>query len=237
MYLRFRWLPAFCSALAVLGSVSPAPAQECVGLPSGRGLLSVGFEGTDGATGRGLAFAYQTPSAAVLLEHRSLDDISLADERTTSGVQASVKVPVVRFPVCVTAGAQITAYDNSFHESTSWSGTDPGYRVERHRIGGPYRALRVPVGVSVGREFRIGDRLSLVPFVQPAVVFDRESYRPEGGPRETRSDWGWGASGGVTAAFEWLVLRSAVTHAATHEYALSSQHNWPVVSLHAGVRF
>lgn len=236
MYLRPCLFAALCSATALLAAVHSAAAQECVGLPSGRGLLSVGFEGTDGATGHGASFAYQTRGAAVLLERRSLDDISLADNRITSGVQASVRIPTVALPLCVAAGAQWTAYDNSFHESTS-VGPDPNYRLERHRIGGQYRARRVPLGVGVGREFRIGEQLALVPFLQPAIVYDRESLEPHNGPRETRSDWGWGISGGVTAAFDWLVLRSVVTHAATNEYALSSQHNWPVVSLHAGVRF
>ena len=234
---RFRLLSAFCSLFALLGLVRPAAAQECVGLPSGRGLLSVGFEGTDGATGHGLSFAYQTPNAAVVLQRRSLDDISLVDDPTTSEIQASVKLPAVGLPVCVAAGAQWLAYDSDWHESTSWTGMEPGYRTERHRIGGPYRRLRIPVGISVGREFRIGEHLSLVPFIHPAVVFDRESYVPETGPEQTRGEWGLGASGGVTAAMGWLVLRSTITHAATHEYALSSQHNFPTVSLHAGVRF
>ena len=232
-----RLLCVVCFALALLGVARPASTQECVGLPSGRGLLSVGFEGTDGATGRGLHFAYRGPSAAVLLQHRSLDGFALVDDLRTTEAQASVKIPALRLPVCVTAGAQWTAYRSDRHESTTWVGTDPHYRTERHRIGGPYRRLRVPVGIAVGREFRVGDRLSVVPFVQPAVVFERELYEPENGQAEKRSTLGLGASGGVTAAFEWLVLRSALTHTATHEYSLSSQHNFPTLSVHAGVRF
>ena len=237
MYQRIRPATALTTVLILAGSSLPALAQDCVGLPAGRGLLSVGFEGTDGATGQGVGFAYQTRGAAVLLEHRSLDDISLADERTTTGMQASVKVPAVRLPICVVAGVQSTSYDDTFHESTSWTGHDPGYRVERHRMGGLYHSLRVPVGVSIGREFQIGERFSVIPFIQPSVVFDTESYRPHSGGEQSRSAWGIGGSGGVTAAFDWFVLRSAISHAATHEYALSMQHNWPVVSLHAGVRF
>lgn len=236
MNLSSRLIPAVCTGLALLGLPVAASAQECSGIPGGRGYLSVGFEGTDGATGQGVGFAYRAPAAAMVLQHRSLNDISLADDRRTSEVQFSTKVPAVRLPVCLVAGAQSTAYDNSFHESTSW-GEDPGYRTERHRMGGAYRSFRVPLGVSAGREFRVSDRLSLIPFVQPLVVLERESLQPATGPLQTRSDWGLGASGGITAALDWVVLRSTVTHASAHEYALSSQHNWPVVSLHAGVRF
>lgn len=230
-------LASACSILAALGAVSPAPAQECVGLPGGQGLLTVGFEATDGATGQGIGFAFQTRRAAVLLQHRSLADVSLSDERNTSAIQGSVEIPDIRLPVCVAVGAEWTAYDNSFYESTTRTPAEPGYRIERYRIGGPYERLRLPVGISVGREYRIGRRLALVPFLQPAVVFDRESYRPAGGARETRSGWGWGASGGVTVAFDWLVLRAGATHVSTRDRTLSSQANDPVVSLHAGVRF
>ena len=237
MILRLRLLRASFLVLALAGWARPALAQECVGLPGGRGMLSVGFEGTDGATGQGLSFAYRTPGAAVLLQHRSLEGFTLVDDLRTSEAQASVRLPAVRLPVCLTAGAQWTAYDNDRRESESWSRADPGHVTLRHRVGGPYRRLRVPVGVSLGREFRIGERLSLVPFVQPAVVFEREAYDPEVAPEQTRSDWGLGASGGVTAAYGWLVVRSTLTHTATHEYALSSQHNFPAFSLQAGVRF
>lgn len=237
MRSQFHLLAVFGSVLALAGAARPAHAQACVGLPGGRGVLSVGFEGTDGATGLGLGFAYQTGDAAVMLQHRSLDDFTVVAPLRTTEMQASARLPVARLPVCVAAGVQATGYDNRQHESTSWTGADPGYVIERHRIGGPYRRLRVPVGVSIGREFRVGHRVSVVPFIQPAVVLERESYRPEGGAPQTRSALGLGASGGVTAAFDWLVVRSTLTHTATHEYALSQKHNFPVFSVHAGVRF
>lgn len=232
-----RLLSASFSVLALSGMVRPVHAQECVGLPGGRGILSVGLEGTDGATGSGVAFAYQTPRASVQLQHRALDDFTVVDDLRTTDVQASVRLPGVRLPVCVTAGVQRTAYDDTRHESTEWTGQEPGHLVERHRIGGPYRRQRVPVGVSMGREFRVGRRVSLVPFIAPAVVFERETYRPETGPAQTRSTWGLGASGGVAASLDWLVLRASLSHTSTHEYALSSKHNHPTIALHAGVRF
>lgn len=235
---RFRLLPACCAVLAGLGLVRPAAAQECVGLPSGRGVLSVGFEGTDGATGQGLSFAYQTRNAALMLQHRSLDVLSLVDEMSTSEGQVSLRLPSgPRLPVCATVGLQTTAYRNDYTESTSWTSGDPDHEIQRNRIGGPYSGLRVPLGVSMGREFRVSDRMAVVPFLQPTVVFQGEHYQPQRGPEETRNNWGLGLSGGVTAAFDWLVLRSTVTHTTRPGNSLSTLNDWPTVSLHAGVRF
>lgn len=225
--------------LVVALAVAPAGAlaQECVGLPQGgRGLLAVGFEGTDGATGLGLSFAYQTPRGGVLLQQRSLEDWTIVDDLRTGEAQLNVRLPASSVPVCVTVGTQRSAYDTDRLESESWDGREPGYKTERHRLGGPYRRLRVPLGVSVGREFRLRT-LSVTPFVAPAAVFERERIVPETGSEQRRSGWGWAMSGGFTAAVDWLVLRSSVSHTATHDYALSGKHNGPVLSVHAGVRF
>jgi hypothetical protein len=237
MSIRFRLLPALFSVIAATALARPALAQACVGLPGGRGMLSVGFEGTDGATGQGVGFAYQAGNAALVLQHRSLDVFSLAGELSTSEVQASVGLPSGRLPLCLTAGVQRTAYDDDRHESTSWVSTEPEHEVRRYRVGGPYRGLRVPVGVSLGRELRVNERLSLVPFVRPAVVFQRESYQPETGPEQTRSGWGLGAAGGVSVAYDWLVLRSTLSHTTTPRDALSTLSDFPTLSVHAGVRF
>ena len=226
------------AALALLALPSVASAQACVGLPSGgRGMLSYGFEGTDGAVGQGLGFAYHTPRAAVLLQHRWLEGYTLVDELRTSEVQGSLRIPGTRVPVCVTGGAQWTSYDNDRLESESWTASDPGYKTERHRLGGPYRRLRIPLGVAVGHEIRVGERLSLTPFLAPGLVYEQETYAPEVGPEEARQTLGWRASGGLSAALNWLVVRSTVSHTLTREYALSSQHNFLELSIQAGVRF
>lgn len=213
-------------------------AQECIGLPSGgRGLLTYGFEGTDGATGEGLSFGYQTPGAAVLLHRRSLEGFTLVDEIQSFEAQASIRLPVAQLPVCFVVGTGWTGYDNERLESRSSSGNDPHYVTERHRVGGPYHRFRVPVGVGLGREFVLGEGLSLTPFFAPALVYEIETYRPQNGSEQTRSRLGIAASGGLTAAVGWLVVRSTLTHTLTHEYALSSQHNFPMLSMHVGVRF
>ncbi len=68
-------------------------------------------------------------------------------------------------------------------------------------------------------------------------MYETESYRPESGAQRARDSWGWGASGGVSVAAGWLVVRSTLTHAATRDRALSMQGNDPTFSVHAGVRF
>lgn len=200
-------------------------------------MLTYGFEGTDGATGHGLGFAYQTPQAALLLQHRWLDGFTLVDELRTTEVQTSLRIPAIRVPICVTSGLQWTSYDNDHLVSESWSASDPGHKIERHRLGGPYRRVRIPVGVAVGHEFRLRERVSLTPFLAPGLVYERETYAPENGPEEARQTLGWRASGGVTAALGWLVVRPSVSHTLTQRYALSSQHNFLELSLQAGVRF
>lgn len=232
-----RRLSASASVLALLGVALPAAAQECVGLPSGRGILSLGFEGTDGASGPGVSFAYQTPGASLQLQHRSLDAFAQEDDLTTSEAQGAVRLPRLRLPLCVTAGAQWTAYDYSRHESTEWSQTDPDYRIERHRIGGGYQRLRVPVGLSLGRELHVGRGVSLVPYLQPTVVLEHERLTPAGDAPQTRLGLGWGVNGGLAVAKDWFVMRANLTHTDTHDYALSPRSNFAGLSLHFGVRF
>jgi hypothetical protein len=222
-------------ALALFASAGAAAAQQCVGIPSqGNGFLTYGFEGTDGATGDGVSFAYGTPNAAVLLQRRSMDGFTLVDDLASTEAQLSIRLPAIGLPVCLVAGGQWTAYDNEREQSRSW--TDPGYVDQRNRIGGPYERVRVPVGISAGEEFRVG-RVALAPFVTPTLVYESETYRPFDGGAQRRTDWGYGVSGGVTATVGWLVVRPTLSHVSTHEYALSSQHNWPIASLQLGVRF
>lgn len=234
---RFPLRTVFLAVIVQFGFMRPSPAQECVGMPSeGRGFFTYGFEGTDGATGDGLSFAYHTSDAALLLQRRSLDGFTLVDDLGSTEAQASLRVPSLRVPVCLVAGLNWTAYDNEREESRSWTAKEPGYVTERHRVGGPYHRLRVPIGIGLGREFQLGP-VSLVPFVAPSIVYETETYRPERAAEQERHQWGWGASSGLTAAAGWLVIRSTLSHTVTDEYALSSQHNFPLFSLHAGVRF
>lgn len=233
-----RLVSASASVLALLGAARPAAAQECVGLPSGRGVLSLGVEGTDGASGQGVAFAYQTPNASLQLQHRSLDAFAQDDEISTSEVQAAVRLRRARLPICITAGAQWTDYEYSEHAGSGYSQTEPGVRTDSYRVIGGYQRLRVPVGVSVGREFDLGRGWSVVPYLQGTVVWERERMAfASGFPPQKRLGLGWGVNGGLAVAKDWLVVRASLTHTETFERALSSRNNFPGVSLHLGVRF
>lgn len=236
---NLRRLSAFASVLALLGLALPAAAQECVGLPSGRGILSLGFEGTDGASGPGVSFAYQTPGGSVQLGHRSLDAFAQEDEISETEVQAAVRLPRVRLPLCLTAGVQVTDYEYSLHAGTWYERTDagPSLRTERHRIIGGYQRVRVPVGVSLGREFNLGRGVSVVPYIQPTVVFEQERLTPGGEPPARRLGLGWGLNGGVAIAKDWFVVRASLNHTNTHDRALTSRNNFPGLSVHFGVRF
>ena len=217
---------------------SVVSAQECVGLPSGgRGVLTYGFEGADGATGQGLGFAYQTHRGAVILQHRWLNDFTLVDEMRTTDLQGSARITSTDLPVCVTAGLQWTSYDTDRLESEGWRSDNPEYRTRNIRLGGAYGRTRIPVGVAFGREIRLSRNVSLTPFLAPGVVYEYESYLPETGARQVRDALGWRADGGVTTRAGWFVLRTIVRQTGTHDYALSSQHNFLELTLQAGVRF
>lgn len=232
-----RRIFARAAVLAVLGAPLPAAAQECVGLPGGRGVLSLGLEGTDGASGPGVSFAYQTPGASLQLQHRSLDAFAQDDEISSSEVQTAVRLPRFRLPLCVTAGAEWTDYEYSEHEGTLYTGSGPGIRTESYRVVGGYQRLRVPVGLGVGREFNLGRGVSLVPYLQGTVVWERERMTPAGEAPQKRLGLGWGVNGGLAVARDWFVARASLTHTETYDRALSSRNNFPGLSVHFGVRF
>lgn len=231
----------FVSARVALGLVAgmicfpiAASAQQCLGFPTGsRGFLTFGFEGTDGATGEGLGFGYQTSGVGILLQGQSLDDFTVIDELETIEARVSYR-PVKTLPICVLAGIAKTAYHSE--QELSRSGREPGYVDERHIIGGPYRRLRVPVGIGIGREFFVGP-ITLVPYFTPALVYESETHILPNAPGENRHAWGVSGNAGITLVAGWMVVRSSLSHAVTHEYALSSKHNFPLFTLHAGVRF
>lgn len=244
MRANLRLISASASVLALLAMAGPAHAQECVGLPSGRGILSLGLEGTDGATGQGAAFAYQTRGASLQLQHRSLDAFAQQDEISDTEVQGAVRLGRFRLPLCITAGVQLTDYEYSEHAG-SGTGQD-GIYTDSYRIIGGYERVRVPVGISVGREFNVGRGVSVVPYLQPTLVWESERMTPVsnvartgagGSAAQTRTGLGWGVNTGVAVAKDWLVVRANLSHTNTFERALSPRNAWPGVSLHLGVRF
>jgi hypothetical protein len=234
--VSLRLLALLALAVAAAQTVS---AQECIGLPSqGRGTLTYGFEGTDGATGSGLAFAFHGKTSAIVVEHQSLDGFTMVDRMRTLSVLASRRLPAGGVPKCLVAGANWTSYSNDRNERSSWYANDPGYITERIRIGGGYRRLRVPAGVAFGKAYDVRGRFSIIPHFAGTLVGEyEENDSTDTQPARSRFSPGIGLEGGITFATSWLVIRSTVSHTRTHAYALSSRHNYPELALHAGVIF
>ncbi len=232
-----RFILAPFLVLSTLGTLGTAAAQECVGIPDGRGLLVVGFEGRDGASGESLTFGYNFEAASILVQYRALDAFGFADDIRTSGAQLSLDLGTESLPFCITGGAEWMKFRDDWTESIRWEGTNPIHIIERRRIGAEYQRLRLPMGLALGRDFGIGLGLSLAPFVHPAVVFEHESYDAFDAEKETRSSLDLKTSGGLAISYRWLVIRSVLTHTFNDENSLSSLNNSPTISLQAGVRF
>ena len=231
-----RLMSASFSVLALACVARPAQAQECVGLPGGRGMLSLGLEGTDGASGTGVSFAYQTPGASVQLRHRALDAFAQEDEISTSEVVAAMRLPRSRLPLCITVGTEWTHYEASTHAGSLF--TD-GVHTESYRVIGGYQRLRVPVGVGLGREFHVGRGVSLVPYLQSTLVWERERLAHSRRHADERGGSGWGVNTGLAVAKDWFVARASLTHTSIsyNGSPFWNRRNSPVLSVHFGVRF
>lgn len=233
---RSRSAAVLLSSLCLLAAV-PAVAQECLGLSGrGRGVMTYGLEGTDAAAGTGLGFGLAFQRSAVLARFQSLEHVTINDPLQTYEVQSSLELPVPSASVCLVAGASRTRYSNTRMESQGWSIEDPGYITERHVIGGSYRRVRLPLGLGVAREFSVIG-VGIIPFLQGAAVYESEKYRPEDRLETTRSGWVPSLSGGLALTYDWLIVRSVLSQTGTEDSTLSGEHNKPVISIHAGVRF
>jgi hypothetical protein len=234
-----RLISTSFSVLALACAAGPARAQECVGLPGGRGMLSLGLEGTDGASGPGVSFAHQTPGASVQLRYRALDAFAQDDEISTYETMAAVRLPRSRLPLCVTVGAEWTDYEASEHAGSLWSSED-GIRTDSYRVIGGYQRLRVPVGISLGREFHVARGVSLVPYLQSTLYWEREQLTTRGGYAQERLGSGLGVNAGLAVAKDWFVARVSLANTKT-SYDRSPfwrrDPNSPVLSVHFGVRF
>lgn len=223
-----------CGSLVI---ALPLGAQDCIGLSrQGNGMLTYGFQGTDGATGYGLDFAFHAFGASVQIQRRSLEAFTVVDRIDTYGAQVAIPIATGGLAACVVAGMETTSYDNERLVSRSWSSDFPTRIVEEHRIGGPYRRVRVPIGLAFGREFHPLDRLSIVPYLIPAIVLQQERLEPEGEQEREREAFTYGLSGGVAFVLDWFVLRSSIAHTMGPD-ALSGRNNFPSLSIHLGVSY
>jgi hypothetical protein len=231
---RSGWF-ALCALMLTLTLAANAAAQECQGLSnSGRGYFAYGFEGTDGATGEGFTLGLRFPSAGIQLQRRSLEQVNLVDEMET--LQGLASFPVIKsLPLCVTAGLGWTGYDD---DRVNVFGTDAeGNFIQRGTAAGPYMRLQAPVGVSLGKELRLGSKFAVGGFVNPSLVYEFEKYESFSGATDKRSGIGLGFTTGLSVSYSRLLLRSTMSSLSSRTYTLNGFNNFAFLSVQLGVKF
>ena len=233
-----RSRPVVLAAALVISLAAGLAAQECVGLPKGRGVLAVGPTGTDGASGTGLAFAYRGSNRSIQLAYQSLGVFAYANQQKTRSAQGNFRVNRLRG--CITAGVKWQAWDTERADWFGWDADDPTVIVERHTIGGNYDRLRFPLGLSFGRTIDV-KRVSLIPYVNPFAVFELEDFQSDArytdAPSQSRSSLGGGLELGMAMRAGWFVARPMISVTNTRDRALSGKKNFADLALHFGVVF
>jgi hypothetical protein len=222
---------------ALFATAGPAIAQECLGLSAtSRGYFSYGFEGTDGATGEGFTVGVRLGQGALQLQRRTLEPVSVVDD--IESVNAQVAWPVTKkLPICVVAGLAWTGYDTD--RINSWSTDIEGNVVQSGTAGGPYLRLRVPLGISIGKELKLTKRFSVGGFLNNSLLYDYERFDSAVMDRELkRNGFGVAATGGLSLNYSRLMLRPTFTHFTTLNGKSFDEYNdFPFLSIQLGVRF
>ena len=172
-----------------------------------------------------------------MVEHQSLNVFAFANPQKSTSAKTSFRVNAIRG--CVVAGASWMSWDTEGDEWRGWDSSDPDVITERHSIGGAYTRLRVPLGLSFGRSFNV-KKVSFTPFVNPFVVYERETFAPNtfnGTTTSSRTSYGGGLATGFTMRAGWFVMRPTITVTNTRDRALSGKRNWADPALHFGVVF
>lgn len=223
--------------IALFASAGPAMAQECLGLSStSRGYFSYGFEGTDGATGEGFTLGVRLGQGAVQLQRRTLEPASVVDD--IESLNAQIAWPITKkLPLCVVTGLAWTGYDTD--RINMWSTDGNGNVVQSGTEGGPYLQLRVPLGVSIGKELKLSKRFSVGGFLNNSLLYDYERFDSVSQDRElTRNGFGVAATAGLSLNYSRIMLRPTFTHFSTLNGRSFDEYNdFPFLSIQLGVRF
>lgn len=227
-------------AFAILASTllisAPAAAQSCFGMPAGAGVFSWGFRGTDGATGTGFLVGTEREGFGVMGGLASMEMWAYGDEARLAELRVSRRHTPGPVAVCTFTGFERTSYTIDRHFMTRYD-PDLDETIEHHRIEGEFARIRLPVGMAVGREFRQGRTLGVIPHVAAALIYEHERViAPEGGATR-RGILALGATAGLTVRVGSVFVRSTLEHLTTHDNALSGRNNFPVLSLDLGVIF
>ena len=226
------------SALVVAAALSfgagTAGAQACVGLPSGAVANAfVGFEGTDGRTGTSHMLALQHERVGLQLEReRSRRTIGLRMAWEANATYRLGASPAARTALCAVGGVSHMSdrlYADSHLEIDP--AVDPIAK---------YRRLRVPLGLSLGHEIMVERyALSVMPFVQPTLLLQRERLFNEDAPDrgETHTRGAFAGTVGLGMSVRPVSVRASVSYATLPKESLARDHNWMVLSLQMGIGF
>jgi hypothetical protein len=228
------------SVLAIAGAIAaslpaaPLVAQACLGLPSDRGSVTFGFDGTDGGVGLSAGLVVRSGRMSVGLTHSSINRFAQDDHVASTGVRVAWPWSDGSPEVCFVGGAEWTSYEAG-SSSSEW--TDSGTRHRQYYITGDFDRIRTPVGVSFGRAFWAGQRVSINPFVTLGAVHDYERMRWAGGGVETRNRFGPEATVGFTARLGSFLLRSQLDNVWTGDRALSGHNDRLELQMQVGWAF
>ena len=219
------------AALAV--GAGAAGAQACIGLPTDAVAHAfVGFEGTDGRTGTSHMLALQHERVGVQLEReRSRRTIGLRmtwEGNATWRLDAS---PERRTALCAVGG--VSHLNDRVY-------ADRVIDIDAPEDIATYRRLRVPLGIALGHEMTFERyALSVMPFVQPMVLLQRERLFVDDAPGrgETHTRGAVAGTVGVGMAVRPVSVRASVSYATLPRVSLAREHNWMVLSLQMGIGF
>jgi hypothetical protein len=226
------------SVSMVFGVAMSAAAQECVGIsPGSRGYASFGLEGTDAVTGYAGTLGLQLRDFTVQLHGRRMDQghsgrIDLANSADhVKTVQLQVAHPITsKFPLCVFGGFGWTGY--TLERTLRVSPT------EQQFVTGGYTQVRVPVGISLGKEFKLTENFRVSTFAQNAVMYEFEKYDPDQQERKTHHNTlGIGMTAGLGVSYGPLMLRSTISNYKALKNGVGLYNDFPFMSLQLGVKF
>ncbi|MEZ4422385.1 MAG: hypothetical protein R3E98_03160 [Gemmatimonadota bacterium] len=222
-------------AAVTFATPSVSAAQVCMGQPTRVAAISLGFEGTDGATGGAASLAVRAGRLNVGVSRSSLDMFAQKENMRTTDLRVGWELTDGPVQVCGLAGEARTSYESSLSSRT---GPDAnGVVGTTYDVDGDFDRVRRRVGLSLGHEFRSTHTLGLNPFVTLAVVQDHERMRWLDGDLTTRTRTGPGTSFGLAARIGSTLIRSELAKTWTAERALSQHTNWWHVGLQVGWAF
>jgi hypothetical protein len=229
-----RRIATLALGLAVTMSAE-ATAQECLGITAGsRGYFSYGVEGTDGATGETFTVGLRLQDFTMQFQKRTLKPSLMVDDLDRTELQ--VAYPLARkIPLCIVGGFSWSAYDTD--QVFGWGTDENGNTTTHGRAGGPYSQLRVPIGISLGKEFTLTEKFRVATFVQNSVLFEAESGEAFDGTRIHQKTLGLGVTAGLNASYGRLLLRSTISNTRMLDSSLGFYNDYPYMSLQLGVKF